>query len=50
MKGFSKFIYDHALPCGRKHFCHYCLQAFSTEEILKFHINDCTKINFKQMI
>ena len=28
----------------------YCLQAFSTEEVLKSHINDCFKINGKQMI
>ena len=31
-------------------FCHYCLQAFSTEEILKHHIKDCFKINGKQRI
>ena len=38
-------MYDHTLHCGRKHFCFYCLQAFSTEEILKRHIKDCFKIN-----
>ena len=42
-------MYDHTLHCGRKHFC-YCLQAFSTEEILKSHIKDCFKINGKQRI
>ena len=26
---------------------HYCLQAFSTEEILKRHIRDCFKIKDK---
>ena len=31
------------------HFSRYCLQAFSTEEILK-HIKDCFKINGKQRI
>ena len=35
---------------GRKHFCRYCLQAVSTEEVLKCHINDCFKINGKQRI
>ena len=35
---------------GRKHFCRYCLQAFSTEEILKRHIKACFKINGKQRI
>ena len=34
----------------KKHFCRYCLQAFSTEEILKRHIKDCFKINGKQRI
>ena len=31
-------------------FCGYCLQALSTEEILKRHIKDCFKINEKQRI
>ena len=33
-----------------KHFCHYCLQAFSIEVILKCHIKDCFKDNDKQSI
>ena len=33
-----------------KHFCHYCLQAFGTEEILKRYIKDCFEINGKQKI
>ena len=32
-------MYDHTLHRERKHFCCYFLQAFSTEEILKRHIN-----------
>ena len=32
-----------------KNFCHYCLHAFITEEILKRHIKDCFKINAKQI-
>ena len=35
IKDFNTFTYDHTLHHGRKHFCHYCLQAFSTEGILK---------------
>ena len=50
VKDFSRFIYVHTLHRGRKHFCHYYLQAFSTEEILKLHIKDCFKINGKQRI
>ena len=34
----------------KKTFCGYCLQAFSTKEILECHINDYFKINSKQMI
>ena len=41
-------MYDDALHRGSKHFCCYCLQAFSTEEISKCHIKDCFKINDKQ--
>ena len=43
-------MYDHILYCGRKHFCRDYLQAFSTKEILKFHMNDCFKITGKHMI
>ena len=43
-------MYDHALHYGRKHFCRYCLQAFSIEEILKCHIKDCFKVNDEQRI
>ena len=43
-------MYDLSLRCGRKIFCHYCLHAFTTEEILKRDIKDCFKINAKQTI
>ena len=39
---------NHTLHHGRKHFCWYCLQAFSSEGILKSRIKDCCKINGKQ--
>ena len=38
------FMHNHILYHARKHFCCYCLQAFSIEEILK-HITDCFKVN-----
>ena len=50
IKYFNTFMYDRALHRGRKHFCRYCLQAFSTEKILKHHIKDCFKTNGKQRI
>ena len=43
-------MYDHSLHSGRKIFCCYCLHAFITEEIVKYHIKDCFKINGKQTI
>ena len=50
IKDFHTFMYDDTLHRRRKHFCRYCLQAFSPEEILKSHIKDCFKINGKQRI
>ena len=44
IKYLNTFTYNHTLHCGRKYFCHYCLQNFSTEEILKHQIKDCFKI------
>ena len=35
---------------GRKKFCLYYLQAFTSEEILKCHINNYFKFNGKQII
>lgn len=43
-------MYDHTLHQGRKYFCLYCLQDFSTKEIVKFHVNDRFKVNGKQII
>ena len=34
----------------KTNFCRNYLQAFSTEEISKYHINDYFRINFKQII
>ena len=50
IKDFNTFMYDHTFHRERKHFCCYCLQAFSTEEILKLHNKDYFKINDKQRI
>ena len=50
IQDFNTFMYDYTLHCGRKHFCHFCLEAFRTAEILKCNINHCFKINGKKMI
>ena len=43
-------MYDHTSHRGKNYFCRYCLQALSTEEMLKRHIKNCFKINGKQRI
>ena len=50
IKNFNTFMHDHTLRHERKHFCRYCLQAFSSEEILESHIKDCFKINLSQYL
>ena len=47
---FSTFMYLHTLYHGRKYFSRYCLQAFSTAEILKSYVNDCFEINLKKKL
>ena len=50
IKDFNTFKYNHTLHHRKKHFCYYCLQAITTEEILKHHIKDWFNINNKQKI
>ena len=40
---------DHILRRATLHFCRCCLQAFTTEKILKRHSNGCFKISGKQI-
>ena len=49
-KDFNTLMYDHTLHRGKKHFSLYCLQVFSTKEILKHQIKDCFEINGQQRI
>ena len=35
IKDFNTFMYDHSFHRGRKYFCRYCLQSFSTEGNIK---------------
>ena len=41
---------NQTLHRNRKHFYLYCLQSFSTEQILEKRVNDCFEINDKQKI
>ena len=40
---------DYTRHRGRKHFCRYCLQAFSRKQILKCIVKDCYKIIGEQI-
>ena len=50
IKDFNAYTYDHTLYCGRKHFCCYCLQAFSTNEILNVRFKIALKLMVIKMI
>ena len=40
----NRFMYDRNLHDGRKYSCWFCLQSFSTKEILKLRIKDFFEI------
>ena len=50
IKDFNAFMYNQSKHKERKHFCMYCLQCFSSIEILDAHRKDCIVINEKQAI
>ena len=50
IKDFNKFMYNQTKHEHRKHFCMYCLQCFSSEDVPKKHSTNCITINGKQAI
>ena len=50
IKDFSKLMYNKTKHHHRKHFCMYCLQCFSSEDILTKHTENCIIINGKQAV
>ena len=50
IKYFNTLMYDQTLHDRRKYFCRWCLQFFSTAEIVRIHVVDCFKINDEQII
>ena len=50
IKDFNKFMHNQTKHDGRKHFCMYCLQCFSSERVLNNHKNNCIQINGTQVI
>ena len=50
IKDFNRFMFNQTKHEHRKHFCMYCLQCFSSEEVLKNHKDNCIQLNREQAI
>ena len=50
IKDFNSFMYKKTKHKERKHFCTYCLQCFSSEEVLSTHKDNCIQVNGTQAI
>ena len=50
IKDFNRFMYNQTKHKERKHFCMYCLQCFSSEQILINHKENCIQVNGQQAI
>ena len=49
-KDFNTFMYDYTLHLRKKTFLSLLFTRFKTADVLKCHVDDCFKINGKQMI
>ena len=47
IKDFNRMMYNKTKHKEKKHFCMYCLQNFSTEQILLKHKDNCMVVNGK---
>ena len=50
IKDFNRFMFNQTKHKERKQFCMYCLQCFSSEQILLNHRQNCISINGEQAI
>ena len=50
IKDFNAFMYNQSKHKGKKHFCMFCLQCFSSESDLVKHANNCLTISSTQAI
>ena len=50
INNFNRFMYNYTKHKDKKHFCMYCLQCFSSADILKKHKKNCIIVNGKQSI
>ena len=50
INNFNRFMYNYTKHKDKKHFCMYCLQCFSSADILEKHKKNCITVNGKQAI
>ena len=50
IEDFNSLVYHRTKHKARKYFCMYCLQCYTTEDILNKHKIDCIVINRNQAI
>ena len=50
IKDFNKFMFNQTKHKERKHFCMFCLQCFSSEQVLTNHKEICIQINGEEAI
>ena len=50
IKDFNKFMYNQTKHKKKNHYCMYCLQCFSSEQVLTNHKEICIQINGTQAI
>ena len=50
IKDFNKFMFNQTRHKGRKHFCMFCLQCFSSERVLNNHKDNCIQVNGAQAV
>ena len=47
IKEIDRFMTNKTKYHGKKHFCWYCLQCFSSSRVLECHVKNCLVINHK---
>ena len=50
IKDFHRFMFNQTKNKNKKHFSRYCLQCFSSENVLQKHKEICFKISDKQSV
>ena len=50
IKDLNRFMFNQNKHQHKQHFCRYCLQCFTSEEILNKHILNCIVVNGKQAV